>query len=53
MLNAVNFANRYWRIVDVDDSLEWGIFYYSGAASVVGQTYQVRAPCVLIPPQLL
>mmetsp|Transcript_19717 Transcript_19717/g.49603 ORF Transcript_19717/g.49603 Transcript_19717/m.49603 type:complete len:548 (-) Transcript_19717:212-1855(-) len=33
-------SSEYWRIVDVDDSLEWGIFYYSGAASVVGQTYQ-------------
>uniref|UniRef100_A0A061SC93 Violaxanthin de-chloroplastic n=1 Tax=Tetraselmis sp. GSL018 TaxID=582737 RepID=A0A061SC93_9CHLO len=33
-------SKEYWRIVDVDDGLEWGLFYYSGAASVVGQTYQ-------------
>eukprot|EP00951_Prasinocladus_malaysianus_P004102 scaffold28990_cov32-Prasinocladus_malaysianus.AAC.1 len=31
---------EYWRIVDVPDDLSWGLFYYSGAASVVGQTYQ-------------
>jgi len=33
-------SNEYWRIVDVSDDLAWGIFYYSGSASVVGQTYQ-------------
>jgi hypothetical protein len=43
-------SSEYWRIVDVADDLSWAIFYYSGAASVVGQTYQVTLPLL---PRLL
>jgi len=27
------------RILDVKDDLSWALFFYSGAASVVGQSY--------------
>lgn len=45
-------SQEFWRILDVGDDLSWGIFYYSGAASVVGQTYQVETERKLLPPAL-
>ena len=33
-------SNESWRIVDAVDDLSWSLFYYAGAASVVGQTYR-------------
>ncbi|KAK9829000.1 hypothetical protein WJX72_003323 [[Myrmecia] bisecta] len=33
-------SKEFWRIVDVPDDLSWALFYYGGAASVVGQTYR-------------
>jgi hypothetical protein len=35
------------RILDVKDDLSWALFFYSGAASVVGQSY---TGAVLYPP---
>ena len=32
-------AFRCRRILDVPDDLSWALFFYSGAASVVGQSY--------------
>lgn len=29
-------SNEFWRILDCDDSYEWCLFYYSGAASAAG-----------------
>uniref|UniRef100_A0A7S4B694 VDE lipocalin domain-containing protein n=1 Tax=Chrysotila carterae TaxID=13221 RepID=A0A7S4B694_CHRCT len=32
-------SNERWTIVDAADDLSWVVFHYSGAASVVGQSY--------------
>mmetsp|Transcript_35680 Transcript_35680/g.63497 ORF Transcript_35680/g.63497 Transcript_35680/m.63497 type:complete len:637 (-) Transcript_35680:168-2078(-) len=32
-------SREHWTIVDAADDLSWAIFHYSGAASVVGQSY--------------
>ncbi|KAJ7297031.1 hypothetical protein O6H91_15G056100 [Diphasiastrum complanatum] len=40
-------SKEFWRIVDVTDDLSWGLFYYSGAAEVVGQSY---TGAVLVSP---
>ena len=32
-------SKEYWRILDVAEDMEWGIFYYSGAASAAGLAY--------------
>lgn len=32
-------SNEFWTIVDVSDDLSWGLFHYSGAARVAGQSY--------------
>ncbi|KAF3953858.1 hypothetical protein CMV_020729 [Castanea mollissima] len=32
-------SNEFWTIVDVSDDLGWGLFHYSGAARVAGQSY--------------
>ncbi|XP_024996513.1 violaxanthin de-epoxidase, chloroplastic [Cynara cardunculus var. scolymus] len=32
-------SNESWTIVDVADDLSWGLFHYSGAARVAGQSY--------------
>ena len=33
-------SKELWRIVLVEEDLSWGLFYYAGAASVVGQAYR-------------
>lgn len=33
-------SKEYWRIVHVNEDFSWGLFYYAGAASVVGQAYR-------------
>ena len=33
-------SKEFWRIVHVEEDLSWGLFYYAGAASVVGQAYR-------------
>ena len=33
-------SSEFWRIVDCADNLSWALFYYAGAASVVGLTYR-------------
>ncbi len=33
-------SKEFWRIVHVTEDLSWGLFYYAGAASVVGQAYR-------------
>ena len=35
-------SKEFWRIVHVEGDLSWGLFYYAGAASVVGQAYRGR-----------
>lgn len=32
-------SKEFWTIVDVCDNLSWGLFHYSGAARVAGQSY--------------
>ncbi|CAI7761911.1 unnamed protein product [Closterium sp. NIES-54] len=32
-------SEEFWRIVDVTDDFQWGLFYYSGAARAAGQSY--------------
>ncbi|GKA36349.1 violaxanthin de-epoxidase, chloroplastic, partial [Tanacetum coccineum] len=32
-------SNKYWTIVDVPEDFSWGLFHYSGAARVAGQSY--------------
>nr|GLL19562.1 violaxanthin de-epoxidase, chloroplastic [Ipomoea trifida] len=32
-------SNEFWTIVDVSDDFSWGLFHYSGAARVAGQSY--------------
>nr|AVT56388.1 VDE1 [Tagetes erecta] len=32
-------SNEYWTIVDVCEDFSWGLFHYSGAARVAGQSY--------------
>ena len=36
-------SKEFWRIVHVTEDLSWGLFYYAGAASVVGQAYRGQA----------
>ncbi|CAG9460564.1 unnamed protein product [Pedinophyceae sp. YPF-701] len=33
-------SNEYWRIIDAADDLSFAVFYYSGAASAAGISYQ-------------
>ncbi|KAI3692618.1 hypothetical protein L6452_32438 [Arctium lappa] len=40
-------SNENWTIVDVADDLSWGLFHYSGAARVAGQSY---TGAVLVSP---
>ncbi|GAV68971.1 LOW QUALITY PROTEIN: hypothetical protein CFOL_v3_12473, partial [Cephalotus follicularis] len=40
-------SNEFWTIVDVSDDFSWGLFYYSGAARVAGQSY---SGAVLVSP---
>ncbi|KAI3996221.1 hypothetical protein MKX01_026689 [Papaver californicum] len=40
-------SNEFWTIVDVADDLSWGLFHYSGAARVAGQSY---TGAVLVSP---
>ncbi|KAA8546922.1 hypothetical protein F0562_003351 [Nyssa sinensis] len=40
-------SNEFWTIVDVSDDLNWGLFHYSGAARVAGQSY---SGAVLVSP---
>lgn len=40
-------SKEYWRIVHVNEDFSWGLFYYAGAASVVGQAYR---GAVLVTP---
>ncbi|GLT44076.1 hypothetical protein SLA2020_179930 [Shorea laevis] len=40
-------SNEFWTIVDVSDDLSWGLFHYSGAARVAGQSY---TGAVLVSP---
>lgn len=32
-------SDEYWRLLDCAESLEWCLFYYSGAASAAGLSY--------------
>lgn len=32
-------SKEHWTTVDAADDLSWAVFHYSGAASVVGQSY--------------
>nr|XP_043630755.1 violaxanthin de-epoxidase, chloroplastic [Erigeron canadensis] len=32
-------SNEYWTVVDVSEDFSWGLFHYSGAARVAGQSY--------------
>ncbi|KAF8377212.1 hypothetical protein HHK36_030585 [Tetracentron sinense] len=40
-------SNEFWTIVDVSNDLSWGLFHYSGAARVAGQSY---TGAVLVSP---
>ena len=40
-------SKEYWRIVHVEEDLSWGLFYYAGAASVVGQAYRGKHSMLL------
>ncbi|PIA47861.1 hypothetical protein AQUCO_01400449v1, partial [Aquilegia coerulea] len=40
-------SKEFWTIVDVADDLSWGLFHYSGAAQVAGQSY---TGAVLVSP---
>ncbi|KAK9130072.1 hypothetical protein Sjap_010559 [Stephania japonica] len=40
-------SKEFWTIVDVADDLGWGLFHYSGAAEVAGQSY---TGAVLVSP---
>ncbi|KAI3863321.1 hypothetical protein MKW92_038994 [Papaver armeniacum] len=40
-------SNEFWTVVDVADDLSWGLFHYSGAARVAGQSY---TGAVLVSP---
>ncbi|GAA0168617.1 hypothetical protein LIER_23292 [Lithospermum erythrorhizon] len=40
-------SNEFWTIIDVADNLSWGLFHYSGAARVAGQSY---TGAVLVSP---
>ncbi|KAL5703573.1 hypothetical protein ACHQM5_022105 [Ranunculus cassubicifolius] len=40
-------SKEFWTIVDVSDDLSWGLFHYSGAAQVAGQSY---TGAVLVSP---
>ena len=33
-------SKEYWRVVHAAEDLSWALFYYAGAASVVGQAYR-------------
>ncbi len=39
-------SKEFWRIVHVTEDLSWGLFYYAGAASVVGQAYRGQSEYV-------
>ncbi|GMN33411.1 hypothetical protein TIFTF001_004143 [Ficus carica] len=40
-------SNEFWTVVDAPDDLSWGLFHYSGAARVAGQSY---TGAVLVSP---
>ncbi|KAK9077686.1 hypothetical protein SSX86_006023 [Deinandra increscens subsp. villosa] len=40
-------SNEYWTIVDVSEDFSWGLFHYTGAARVAGQSY---TGAVLVSP---
>lgn len=40
-------SNEFWTIVEVADDFSWGLFHYSGAARVAGQSY---TGAVLVSP---
>ncbi|XP_077221359.1 violaxanthin de-epoxidase-like protein [Tasmannia lanceolata] len=40
-------SKEFWTIIDVCDDLRWGLFHYSGAARVAGQSY---TGAVLVSP---
>ncbi|GKF13493.1 violaxanthin de-epoxidase, chloroplastic [Tanacetum coccineum] len=40
-------SNEYWTTVDVSEDFSWGLFHYSGAARVAGQSY---TGAVLVSP---
>ncbi|CAK9137994.1 unnamed protein product [Ilex paraguariensis] len=40
-------SNEFWTIVEVSDDFSWGLFHYSGAARVAGQSY---TGAVLVSP---
>ncbi|PON58695.1 violaxanthin de-epoxidase-like protein [Parasponia andersonii] len=40
-------SNEFWTIADAPDDLSWGLFHYSGAARVAGQSY---TGAVLVSP---
>lgn len=44
-------SKEYWRIVHAEEDLSWALFYYAGAASVVGQAY--RGEHLPWPPSML
>ena len=37
-------SKEFWRIVYAAEDLSWALFYYAGAASVVGQAYRGAHP---------
>ncbi|GJW16439.1 violaxanthin de-epoxidase, chloroplastic [Tanacetum coccineum] len=47
MLDNGVVSNEYWTIVDVSEDFSWGLFHYSGAARVAGQSY---TGAVLVSP---
>ena len=47
MLDNGVVSNEFWTIVDAPDDLSWGLFHYSGAARVAGQSY---TGAVLVSP---
>ncbi|KAM7514273.1 hypothetical protein LguiA_003856 [Lonicera macranthoides] len=47
VLDSGVVSSEFWTIVDVADDLSWGLFHYSGAARVAGQSY---TGAVLVSP---
>lgn len=41
-------SKEFWRIVHVQEDMSWGLFYYAGAASVVGQAYRGKHSTLLL-----
>lgn len=38
-------SDEFWRILDCADDMSWAVFYYSGAASAAGTSYQGGLVC--------